>query len=231
MTAEMGNLLFKALMALLFVISAYVSYRSFRHAGPKIKLGKVILGLTLLTLTLSIIVSLRGGNGYVSLISIATAAFLEISLLSGVFIGSIVGISTRGWKSGNKSQKSKVVIIWSLILLSGVVYVALWQQRQSYQHKNRVKSELALEFVKNNSAVIQKVGGNVVPRLTSPILPKEVVPGDDRPLPIGYVISIDRNLYAIVSTSQSAEDHYFTLDCITILSDKERSGNRNPCEK
>jgi len=231
MTTEMGNLLFKALMAFLFVISACVSYRSFRNPGPKIKLGKFILGLTLLTLTFSVILSLRGGGGFVSLISIATAAFLEISLLSGVIIGSTVGISIGGWKSGNQSQKSKIAIIWALILIAGVLYIAMWQQRQSYQHKNRVKSELALEFVKTNKEVIQKVGGNVAPRITSPILPKEMVPGDNRPLPIGYVISIDRNLYAIVSTSQSAEDHNFTLDCITVLSDKERSGNRNPCKK
>ena len=233
MAIESGHLLEKTiLVAPLFVIYAYKSYRSFRYADSKVRLGKFILGFTLLVLTLVAIYSLTitGLSGYAFLVFALTAYLLAPGLLIGLFVGSAVGISVRGWKSGKQSLKAIITASWLLILLAGVIYVALWQQRETYQHKNRIKSELALGFVKNHSAVIQKIGGNVVPRLTSMILPKEVTPNNDRPLPIGYVISIGNHLYAIVSTPQADEDHTFTLDCITPLSDEERYGNRNRCK-
>lgn len=154
----------------------------------------------------------------------------EVARLSAWRVGSTVGISARGWNSRKLSQKIIVIAIGLLILLAGVIYVTLWQQRETYQHKNRIKSELALDFVRNHSAVIEKVGANVAPRLTSMVFPKDATPNDGLLFPIGYVISIDEHLYAIVSTPQAADDHKFTLDCITPLTHDERYGNRDRCK-
>ena len=232
MTME-SHLLQKTLLAApIFFICAYKAYRSFRYADSKIRLGKFILGFTLLVLTLVALYSLTiaGLSGYAFLAFALTAYLLAPGLIIGLFVGSAVGISVRGWKSGKQSYKTIITVCWLFILFVGVIYVTLWQQHETYQQKNRIKSELALDFVKNHSAVIQKVGANSVPRLTSMILPKDTAPNNDRSLPIGYVISIDRHLYAIVNTPQAAEDHTFTLDCIATLSDEERYGKGNLCK-
>ena len=174
--------------------------------------------------------SITGPNGYAFLAFGLTVFLLAPGPLIGVFVGSAVGISVRGWKSGKQSQKNIITASWLLILLAGGIYVTLWQQREAYQHKNRIKTELALDFVKNHSAVIRKVGTNALPRLTSIIFPKEIAPNNGRPERIGYVISIDTCLYAIISTPQAADDHTFTLDGISSLSDEEGYGNRNCCK-
>ena len=230
---ESGHLLQKTiLVAPILLIFAYKAYRSFRFAESKIKLGKFTLGFTLLILAVVAIYSLSiaGLGGYAFLAFALTLFILAPGPVIGLLVGSAVGISVRGWKEGKQTQKTIITACWSLVILAGVIYVAQWQQRESYQQKNRIKSELALEFVKTNSAVVEEVGGNVVPRLTSMILPKDVNPNLGRPLPIGYVIAIDKHLYAIVSTPQAAEDHTFNLDCITLLSDEELYGNRNRCK-
>jgi hypothetical protein len=233
MTIESVHLLQKVLLAApIFFICAYKAYRSFRYADSKIKLGKFFLGFTLLVLTLVALYSLTitGLSGDAFLVFALTAYLLAPSLIFGLFVGSAAGISVRGWKSGKRSQKTTITACWLFILLAGVIYVALWQQRETYQHKNRIKSELALDFVKSHSAVIEKVGANAVPRLTSMIFPKDTTPNNGRPLPVGYVISIDEHLYAIVSTPQAADDYKFTLDCITPLSHDKRYGNRDHCK-
>lgn len=229
-----SHLLEKTILAApLFFICAYKSYKSFRYADSKIKLGKFVLGLTLLALTLVALYSLTitGLSGYAFLAFALTAYLLAPGLIFGLLVGSTVGISVRGWKSGQRSQKTIITICWLFVLLAGVIYVALWQQRETFQQKNRIKTELALDFVKHHSAVIERVGANVVPRLTSMIFPKDATPNNGRPLPIGYVISIDdEHLYAIVSTPQEADDRKFTLDCITPLTHDERYGNRDRCK-
>ena len=233
MTIESEHFIQKTiLVAPLFFIYAYKAYKSFRYGDSKKRLGKFILGFTLLVLTLVAIYSLiiAGLNGYAFLAFALTVFLLAPGPLIGLFVGSAVGISVRRWKSGKQSQKTIITASWLLIFLAGVIYVTLWQQREAYQHKNRIKTELALDFVKNHSAVIQKVGTNAVPRLTSIIFPKEIAPNKGRPEPIGYIISIDSCLYAIISTPQAAEDHTFTLDGISPLSDEEGYGNRN-CRK
>jgi hypothetical protein len=230
-----SHLLQKTLLAApIFFICAYKAYGAFRYADSKIKLGKFILGFTLLVLTLVALYSLTvtGLSGYAFLVFALTAYLLAPGLIYGLIVGSAVGISVRGWKGGKQSHKTIITACWLFILLTGVVFVTLWQQRETYQHKNRIKSELALDFIKNHSAVIEKVGANAAPRLTSMIFPKDATPNDgSRLLPIGYVISIDEHLYAIVSTPQEADDHNFTLDCITPLSHDERYGNRDRCKK
>lgn len=230
-----SHLLGKTLLAApLFFIFAYKSYKSFRYADPKIKLVKFVLGLTLLVLTLVALYSLTitGLSGYAFLIFALTAYLLAPGLIFGLLVGSSVGISIRGWKSGQQSKKTIITTCWLFVLLAGVIYVALWQQRETFQQKNRIKTELALDFVKHHSAVIEKVGANAVPRLTSMIFPKDATANNGRPLPVGYVISIDdERLYAIVSTPQEADDHKFTLDCITPLTHDERYGNRDRCKK
>jgi hypothetical protein len=232
MTVE-SHLLQKTLLAApIFLICAYKAYRSFRYGDSKIKLGKFILGFTLLVLTLVALYSLTiaGLSGYAFLAFALTAFLLAPGLIFGLFVGSAVGVSVRGWKSGKQSHKTIITACWLIILLASVIYVTLWQQRENYQQKNRIKSELALDFVKNHSAVIEKVGANAAPRLTSMIFSKDAAPNNGRLLPIGYVISIVPHLYAIVSTSQAAEDHTFALDCITPLSDEERYRKDNLCK-
>lgn len=230
-----SHLLEKTILAApLFFICAYKSYKAFRHADSKIKLGKFVLGLTLLTLVLVALYSLTitGLNGYAFLVFILTAYLLAPGLILGLLVGSSVGISIRGWKSGRQSQKIMVTVCWIFVLIAEVVHITLWQQQKTYQQKNRIKTELALDFVKHHSAVTERVGADAVPRLTSMIFPKDAVPNNGRPLPIGYVISIDdERLYAVVSTPQEADDHKFTLDCITPLSHDERYGNRDRCKK
>jgi hypothetical protein len=232
MTIESHFLQKTLLAAPIFFICAYKAYRAFRYADSKIKLGKFILGFTFLVLALVALYSLTitGLSGYAFLVFALTAYLLAPGLIFGLFAGSAVGISVRGWKSGKQSHKTIVTACWLFLLLAGVVYVTLWQQRETYQQKNRIKSELALDFVKNQSAVIEKVGANAAPRLTSMIFPKNATPNNGRLLPIGYVISIDEHLYAIVSTSQDADDHKFSLDCITPLTHDERYVNRDRCK-
>ena len=233
MAMESGHLLQKTiLVAPIFFIFAYKAYRSFRFAESKIKLGKFILGFTLLILTVVAIysITIAGLSGYAFLAFVLTLYILAPGPLIGLLVGSAVGITLRGWKEGKQSQKTIITACWSLVILTGVIYVALWQQRETYQHKNRIKTDLALDFVKNNTEVIQKIGGNPAPSLTSMIFAKEYDPNDSRPLPIGYVISINEQLYAIVSTPSAAEDHTFILDCITPLSHDERYGKRNRCK-
>lgn len=232
MTIE-SHLLQKTLLAApIFLICAYKAYGSFRCADSKIKFGKFILGFTLLVLTLVALYSLTiaGLNGYAFLTFALTAFLLAPGLIFGLFVGSAVGVSVRGWKSGKQSHKTIVAACWLFILLAGVIYVTLWQQTETYRQKNRIKSELALDFVKNHSAVIEKIGTNAAPGLTSMIFPKNATPNNGHLLPIGYVISIDTHLYAIVSTPQAAEDHTFTLDCITTLSNEERYRKENLCK-
>ncbi|MDD2685429.1 MAG: hypothetical protein PHY62_04665 [Gallionella sp.] len=222
------------LIAPLFFIFAYKAYKSFRYADSKIQLGKFTLGFMLIVLTLVALYSLTiaGLSGYAFLAFVLTAYLLVPGPLLGLVVGSAVGISVREWKSEKQSHKTIVTACWLFILLVGVIYFALWQQRETFQHKNRVKTQLALDFVKGHSAVIEKVGSNPTPALTSMIFPKETTPDNHYPLPIGYVISIDnqQHLYAVVSTPMAAEDLTFTLDCITPLIHDERYGNRDRCK-
>lgn len=232
MEVELWKMLSKALVAAIFAICAFVSYKRFASPDSKIKLWKFSLSLTIIVLSAVAIYSLTvtGISGYWFIPFSLTAYIFVPKIVLGLFVGSAVGGSVRAWSSGGGPHKKIIAVGWSFIFLCAVVYGMLWKNHDNYQSKNRVKSGLALEFVKNNSEVIRIVGANATPQMTSNLLPKDAATNTDRPLPIGYVVNIGANLYAIVSTPGDADEHKFTLDCISTLTDSERYKNENLCK-
>ena len=88
------------------------------------------------------------------------------------------------------------------------------------------EEELALDFVKQNEAVMQEVGGNGTVHLVSSTMSKDG-------LAIYYDIGVvgTRTIYAIVEVSKKDGTSHFTLACTTPLYTGQRDSFKHPCKQ
>jgi hypothetical protein len=149
-----------------------------------------------------------------------------------------ITVAVRAGASGDEGRKFRIAAraFWSLNLVIGAIVGALWLRHESLENERKMEEGLALDFVRNHSAVIHRAGSN--PAVT----PASSTTRSSDAMPFRYEFSVDtrnrserthgaRYIFAIVSVSRSSGKREFTLDCLTTLSLGRRDPFKDPCKQ
>ena len=146
---------------------------------------------------------------------------VPIGLIS--LLGALLGSTLSNRIKTKIATKSFLPDILFAGVVAGVIAGTLWLRYEYRQNDIKNEEALALDFVKNNSTVIQKVGHGFEPSLSTASQTK-----DGRR--VRYEFSVG-TLYAIVSVSRSSGKPEFTLNCITPVVWVARDPNKDPCKQ
>lgn len=186
-----------------------------------------VLGFGLLPLWLAIIVVSLGGILPSRSFEYWTAApwlvIASLPICVATFLIAVATLFIHDLTPGDQSQKLKVAtkFFWSFVLIAGATGGALGLRYEYRQQDIAIEEGLALDFVKNNKTVIQKVGHSFEPSLST-----ASQASDGRR--VRYEFSVGA-LYAIVSVSRLSGNPEFTLDCITPIVWVARDANNYSC--
>ena len=176
-----------------------------------------------------LIASLHATGWKLEGLGLPLAFAIALIITVGVPVGliSLLGALLGSTLSNRIKTKIATKSFWPDILfagvIAGVIAGTLWVRNEYRQNEIKIEEALALDFVKNNSFVIQKVGRGIKPSLSTASQPK-----DGRRVRYEFWVG---GLYAIVSVSRPSGKPEFILNCITPVAWVDRDATKDTCKQ